>query len=92
MQQCKHLAGFTISFLSVLNYCHSLSCKSMSKGIYASSWETLTTLQDFRLLDYIRVLLDFSLTVKAATTYSYLSVVRLFPLLRKGNQVLFIIW
>ena len=39
-----------------------------------------------------KVLLDFSLTVKAATLYSYLGVVRLFHLLRKGNQVLFIIW
>ena len=36
----------------------------------------------------IRVLLDFSLTVKAAT----FGVVQLFHLLRKGNQVLFIIW
>ena len=38
------------------------------------------------------VLLDFSLTVKAAILYSYLGVVRLFHLLRKGNQVLFIVW
>ena len=39
----------------------------------------------------ITVLLDFSLTVKAGTLISFLGVVRLFPL-RKGNQVLFIIW
>ena len=39
----------------------------------------------------VPVLLDFSLTVKAATLISYLGVVRLFNLLRKGNQVLFII-
>ena len=40
----------------------------------------------------ITVLLDFSLTVKAGTLISYLGVVRLFHPLRKGNQVLFIIW
>ena len=34
------------------------------------------------------VLIDFSLTVKAATLYSYLGVVRLFHLLNKGIQVL----
>ena len=34
------------------------------------------------------VLIEFSLTVKAATKYSYVGVVRLFHLLRKGNQVL----
>ena len=37
-----------------------------------------------------QVLLDFSITVKLY--YSYLGVVRLFHLLRKGNQVLFIVW
>ena len=40
----------------------------------------------------IEILLDFSLIVKAATLISYLGVVRLFHLLRKGNLVLFIIW
>ena len=34
------------------------------------------------------VLIDYALTVKD----SYLGVVRLLHLLRKGNQVLFIIW
>ena len=33
------------------------------------------------------VLIAFSLTVKAATLYSYLGVVQLFHLLRKVNQV-----
>ena len=38
-------------------------------------------------------LIDFWLTVKAATLiFLYLGVVRLFHLLNKGNQVLFIIW
>ena len=40
----------------------------------------------------MNVLIDFSLTVKAAILYSYLGVVWSFHLLRKGNQVLFIIW
>ena len=38
--------------------------------------------------NYSDVLIDFSLTVKGLLKYSYLSVVRLFHLLRKGNQVL----
>ena len=38
------------------------------------------------------VLLDFSLTAKAAILIFISGVVRLFHLLRKGNQVLFIIW
>ena len=45
--------------------------------------------------DLHRVLIDFSLTVKAATLifiHLYLGVVRLFHLLNKGNQALFIIW
>ena len=37
------------------------------------------------------VLIDFSLTVKAATSIFISGVVRLFHLLRKGNGVLFII-
>ena len=36
--------------------------------------------------------IDFSLTVKAATSISYLVVVRLFHLLKKGNKVLSMIW
>ena len=42
--------------------------------------------------EYFYVLIDFSLTVKAATLIFILGVVRLFHLLNKGNQVLFIIW
>ena len=38
------------------------------------------------------LLLDFSLTVKAATLIFISGLVRLFHLLRKGNQVLSIIW
>ena len=38
------------------------------------------------------VVIDFSLTVKAATLYSYLGLVWLFHLLKKENQVLFIIF
>ena len=38
------------------------------------------------------ILIDFSLTVRRQLQYSYLGVVQLFHLLRKGNQVLFIIW
>ena len=40
----------------------------------------------------IMLLFDFSLTVKAATLIFISGVVRLFHLLRKGNQVLCIIW
>ena len=36
------------------------------------------------------IVLDFSLTIKAATLIFILGVVRLFHLLRKGNRVLFI--
>ena len=43
---------------------------------------------DGNKVDTFHVLLDFSLTVKAAT----LGVVQLFHLLRKGSQVLFLIW
>ena len=39
-----------------------------------------------------RVLIYFSLTVKAATLIFISGVIRLVHLLRKGNQVLFIIW
>ena len=38
----------------------------------------------------VGILIDFSLTVKAA--YSYLGMVQLFYLLNKGNKVLFTIW
>ena len=38
-----------------------------------------------------KILIDFSLIVKAATLIFISGVVRLFHLLRKGNQVLFII-
>ena len=41
---------------------------------------------------FLAVLIYFFLTVKAANLILYLGVVRLFHLLRKGNQVLFIIW
>ena len=40
----------------------------------------------------LAVLLDFSLTVKGATLIFISGLVRLFRLLKKGNQVLFIIW